>query len=52
MPPTAKKAATPVAPPDADKTSEDVGKASKRIAKPQRTSIKTGDGVEIGWTEG
>lgn len=59
MPPTAKKAATPDAPTGADKPSTDAAdaapKATKKTAKaaePKRTSVKTANGVEIGWVEG
>lgn len=60
MPPTAKKAATPVAPEVASKPSEDaadaapktVAKAAKKAEAPKRTSVKTANGVEIGWVEG
>lgn len=60
MPPTAKKAATPIAPTGADKPSEDaadaapkaVKKAAQKAEAPKRTSVKTANGVEIGWVEG
>lgn len=60
MPPTAKKATTPVAPKVADKPSEDVvdaapkevKKATKKADAPKRTSVTTANGVEIGWVEG
>jgi hypothetical protein len=56
MPPAAKKATTPPAPTGADKPSTEAPKAAKKAAAkaaaPKRTSVKTQDGVEIGWVEG
>jgi hypothetical protein len=52
MPPTAKKEVTPTAPTVADKAPPDVKKAAKKAETSKRTSVKTANGVEIGWTEG